>query len=176
MTDPDLVNAARGGDVVGTDALLRSIWPHAYRIAFVVLRESAAAEDAAQDALARVWATIGELHEPEAFAAWFYRIVVNSAKMQRRGADRRQVREQTFVEAKVSADEDQRIDLSVALRSLPEWLRVPIVLHYYAGLSSAEIGRVLSAPSATIRFRLALARRQLRPKLVADPEIQVALL
>jgi len=65
------------------------------------------------------------------------------------------------VPAEERSDDDTRIDISVALGTLPEWLRLPIVLHYYAGLSSVEIGRVLGAPAATIRFRLSVARRQL---------------
>ena len=175
MVDPALVQSARNGDAGAVDALLRALWPHAYRIAFVVLRDGAAAEDAAQDALARVWATLGELNEPVAFAAWFYRLVVNSAKMERRSSNRRRAREETHVPAEERSDVDTRIDISVALGTLPEWLRLPIVLHYYAGLSSVEIGRVLGAPAATIRFRLSVARRQLKPKLDAERPIGVAL-
>lgn len=175
MVDPALVQSARNGDAGAVDALLRALWPHAYRIAFVVLRDGAAAEDAAQDALARVWATLDDLNEPAAFAAWFYRLVVNSAKMERRSANRRRAREETFVSKIVLPDEDERIDLLSALHSLPEWLRIPIVLHYYAGLSSNEIGRALGAPAATIRFRLALARRRLRPKIRVECEVEVAI-
>ena len=54
--------------------------------------------------------------------------------------------------AEERSDDDTRIDISVALGTLPEWLRLPIVLHYYAGLSSVEIGRVLGAPATRFDF------------------------
>ncbi len=130
MIDPQLLVAARGGDPNSMDALLRELWPDAFRISFLLLRDRAAAEDSAQDALARVWATLDDLNDLAAFPAWFYRLVVNGAKMQQRGAGRRRVREETSVSIEVSRDEDDRIDVNSAIRSLPEWLRVPVVLHY----------------------------------------------
>ncbi len=79
-----LAAAAAGGSTPATSDLLERVWPDAYRIAWSVLGERTAAEDAAQEACARLWASIGTLRRPDAFVGWFYRIVVNEAKRRRR--------------------------------------------------------------------------------------------
>jgi RNA polymerase sigma-70 factor (ECF subfamily) len=54
------------------------------------------------------------------------------------------------------------MDVRSALFALPVRLRIPMVLHHYSDLSSKEIGHIVGAPSATIRFRLAQARRSMQ--------------
>ena len=57
--------------------------------------------------------------------------------------------------------------LSLALRALPEQLRLPLVLKYTEGMSYLEIARVLSIPESTVRGRIARAKQQLRKELDA---------
>jgi RNA polymerase sigma-70 factor (ECF subfamily) len=164
----DDVRAAAGGDPAALDRLLRSLWPRAFRIALGITQNPATAEDAAQDALVLVARRLGGLRDAQSFPAWSSRIVVNAAS----GALRR--RERTAVlddRAAAPSFEDaaaERLDVLQAVRALPLWLRVPLVLRYVDGLTSREIGSALNAPSATIRFRLALGRRRLASVLGAD--------
>ena len=44
---------------------------------------------------------------------------------------------------------------------LPEPLRTVVVLHYFDDLPLSEIGKVLSAPLGTVKFRLHRARLEL---------------
>jgi DNA-directed RNA polymerase specialized sigma24 family protein len=53
------------------------------------------------------------------------------------------------------------------LGRLPASQRAAIVLHYYAGLSTAEIALHLDAPKATVRWRLFAARARMRSWLGA---------
>ena len=61
----------------------------------------------------------------------------------------------------------------VAARTVePEWLdtlapelRSVVVLRYFEDLTSREIGTVLGVPAPTVRFRLMVALRRLRPLL-----------
>jgi hypothetical protein len=55
-----------------------------------------------------------------------------------------------------------------SLCRLPESLRLPLELHYFVGLTSREVGTALGIPAATVRFRLMVARRRLRPLLCAS--------
>jgi RNA polymerase sigma factor (sigma-70 family) len=48
---------------------------------------------------------------------------------------------------------------------LPEPLRVPVVLHYFEGLSTEAIGLRLGCPRGTVLSKLARARKQLRRRL-----------
>ncbi len=73
------IDAARGGNAAALEALLVAAWPHAYRIALSILRHPMAAEDAAQEACARVVLAITQLRSRQAFGVWFYRVVVREA-------------------------------------------------------------------------------------------------
>ena len=155
------VRKALGGDQAALEMLLAATWPRAFRIALSMTAESSTAEEAAQDALVLIATRLPSLRDPAAFAAWSTRIIVNATT----STLRRRVRHAQLDAHGVAAGfEDalaERLDVLRAVASLPLWLRAPLVLRYVDGLTSHEIGLAVGAPSATIRFRLALARRRL---------------
>ena len=172
--DRSLVARATVGDEAAVAKLLCCVWPDAYRIAWSVLRDRPAAEDAAQEACARMWSRIGTLRNPERFAIWFCRIVVNES---------RRIQKQTKRADPVSAEVpehdaivlDDRIAVRTAIDLLEPRLRLPIVLRYYYQLRSAEIAQVLGASAVTVRWWLMLAHRRLARALddrVLDPHSQ----
>lgn len=165
-----MVNAARSGDREALTTLVRVVWPDAYRLARSMLGESAAAEDAAQEACARTLSAIRTLHRPELFAAWFYRIVVNEAKQRLRARARELPVQKSLPDRGEPAyddagRQDDRIDVRRAIDALRPALRVTVVLHYYFGMSSAEIAEITGTSPVTARWRLMVARRQLRTLL-----------
>jgi len=159
--DEKLVDKARAGSVEALERLLESVWPDAYRIAYSILRDRGAAEDAAQESCATVYRSIATLRSAGAFRVWFYRIVAREALRQTRapGTQTAQAAEQ------VATDRESRLDISRALDTLSPDLRAAVVLHYYADLTSSEIADVLGVAAPTVRFRLMLARRRLKPLL-----------
>jgi RNA polymerase sigma-70 factor, ECF subfamily len=164
------VNAARTGDATAGAELVRLIWPNAYRIAWSILHERTAAEDAAQDACARVLSALGGLRKSERFAPWFYWIVVNESRRRLRSAAREaSLASELSTQAAPSTDDESaragHIDLRRAIDSLEPDLRLAVVLRYYFGLSSTEIAHVVSASPVTVRWRLMIARRRLRTLL-----------
>ena len=74
-----------------------------------------------------------------------------------------------------SDDPSERLDLEAAIARLPESLRLVLELHYFVGLTSREVGTALGIPAATVRFRLMIARRRLRP-LLCDSTASSAML
>lgn len=161
---PELIEAARSGKGDGMERLLRTLWPHAYRIARSVVLNDSLAEDAAQEACAIIYRELHGLRSAGAFRVWAYRIVTREAV---RIAKRQAVEPQAI--DGTPADIEAKIDVMRALALLPAGLRAVVVLHYYADLTSSEIGHALSIPSATVRFRLERARKRLAP-LLADDE------
>jgi RNA polymerase sigma factor (sigma-70 family) len=165
----DLASAASKGEQGGHETLVRALWPNAYRIAWSILGEHGAAEDAAQAACATICAKLSTLSDARAFVGWAYRIIVSHARDHARARSRLQSRETlSYDEATVGPAHDDpsvRLDLEAAISALPEPLRLPLELHYFAGLTSAEVGVALGIPAATVRFRLMMARRRLRPLL-----------
>ena len=163
-----LARAASNGDAGAYERLVRLLWPNAYRIAWSILGERGAAEDAAQAACAAICTKLSTLSDPEAFVAWAYRIVVSHARDLARARSRLQQRETVgYDEATGTTSDDPsvRLDLEAAIGRLPESLRLVLELHYFVGLNSREVGTALRIPAATVRFRLMMARRRLRPLL-----------
>jgi len=165
----DMASAALAGDERAYEALVHSIWPNAYRIAWSILGESAAAEDAAQAACIAICAKLRDLADVRAFAGWSHRIMVSHARDLARARSRLRGRESTGYEAaaaiSIREDVTSRLDLEAAIGRLPEHLRLTLELHYFFGLTTREVGAALGIPSATVRFRLMAARRRLRPLL-----------
>jgi RNA polymerase sigma-70 factor (ECF subfamily) len=163
---PALARAASDGDY---EALIRAIWPNAYRIAWSILRERGAAEDAAQAACATICAKLSTLADTRAFIGWAYRIIVSHARDHARARSRLQLRETIgygdAASMSMRDDPTERLDLETAISRLPESLRLALELHYFVGLTSQEVGAALGVPAATVRFRLMMARRRLRPLL-----------
>jgi RNA polymerase sigma-70 factor (ECF subfamily) len=141
--------------------LLERLWPDAYRIAYSVLRDHAAAEDAAQESCAVLHRSLHTLRDEGALAAWFYRIVVNES----RTIARRRMREIPIADAAVpavSAPNVEYLDLRSAIEALPTTQRLPIIFHYHYGLRDHEIAGILGISHVAVRFRLFAARRSLK--------------
>ncbi|MBQ8616524.1 MAG: hypothetical protein IJ418_03310 [Clostridia bacterium] len=59
------------------------------------------------------------------------------------------------------------VTLSLALRALPEALRLPLTLHYAEGMTYEEVASALRLPEPTVRGRIVRAKQQLRKELDA---------
>lgn len=165
--DKTCLASALGGDRTAAASLIASLWPDAYRIAWASLRDSSAAEDAAQEACARAWRALSSVRSADRFAVWFYRIVVNEC----RRSQNKSTSELRLVDRLPAAPNepctDERVDVRRAIDLLPASLRLIVVLRYYYDLSSVEIAEVVNASPITVRWRLMLAHRRLRTALAA---------
>lgn len=161
--DDTFVARACGGDDSAAAELIQTVWPDAYRIAWSVLKNRAAAEDAAQEACARAWCGLRGLRHSERFAVWFCRIVVNESKrIAQKGPRDTPVID---VPENDAGSLDDRIAVRVAIDALEPRLRLPILLRYYYGLRSAEIAQVLDSSAVTVRWWLMLGHRRLAAAL-----------
>jgi len=75
----DLVLRARNGDVDAYSRLVEATQRMVYAVALTVLRDSTAAQDAAQQTFLRAFRRLGDLQDPAAFAGWLRRIVITVA-------------------------------------------------------------------------------------------------
>jgi RNA polymerase sigma-70 factor (ECF subfamily) len=156
------VEAARMGDPHELSRLIEAVWPDAYRLAFAILGDHAFAQDAAQESCVILCRSIARLRGAEAFRVWFSRIVVREASRIKR---RRSGATPFAAQLPETTDHAMAIDIWRALAALPQKLREVVVLRYFEDFSSREIASVLRIPDGTVRFRLAIARRRLRPLL-----------
>lgn len=136
------------------------------RLCFLILRDRAAAEDAAQETFLRAWQSWERFDGRAAVKTWLTSIAVNVCRHQLRSPwRRRRVDWETLGD--LAAPEQHAEDGTVlrAVLSLPKKYREIVVLHYYQGFSTPEIARMLCLPTGTVSVRLMRARERLKPML-----------
>ena len=143
----------------------------AVRVAFSVLRCREDAEDVAQEAFARAYRHYGEFREREHFKAWMVRVTWRLA-IDRWRSDRRRTRRDQAVDEPHRASTEQLAAASerssllwAAIDTLPEKLRIAIVLSAIEGHGVADVARLLQVPVGTVKSRLFLARKGLAERL-----------
>ena len=132
-----------------------------YRVAWAILQNSADVADALQETALRAWQHRSKLRNPQYFGTWVTRICINVCRRIKR--KRRPVI--SLEEAPEAAAPPPDMTLSLALRSLPENLRLPLMLQYAEGMSYLEISQVLRISEAAVRGRIFRAKQQLRKEL-----------
>ena len=135
-----------------------------YRVAFTILRNDHACEDAMQDTALKAWEKRESLRAPRYFSTWITRICINACRdIQRQG--KRILALEDITEPAVSPPDPA---LNLALAALPETLRLPLVLCYSEGMTYAEIATALRLPVPTVRGRIHRAKKELRKELDAE--------
>lgn len=144
----------------------------AFRVAYGVLHHRQDAEDVAQEAFTRAYRGFRQLRDRERFRAWLVRTTWRLALDRQRAERRRLARESVApIEHAPSAADDilaasQRAErLWRAIDTLPEKLRLVIVLTSIDEHGLDEVSRLLSVPAGTVKSRLFEARRRLKEEL-----------
>src|SRR5712664_1818402 len=157
------------------EARLAECGPLAYRVARGVLRNSADAEDVAQEALLRAYRRFDRLRDRNRFRAWLIRISFRLAIDRLRSAKRREQRDVLWSQPAhqppavtaedLAASSEFQVHLDRALAELPEKLRLVLLLAAMEGYTIDEIASLLSIPVGTVKSRIFVARKQLAEKL-----------
>lgn len=140
-----------------------------------VCRNSALADDIAQDALIRAWRRMGQLRDTAAFKSWLFGIGWRLASEERRAAGRRVKREEDWMQVQeqaraegVSAEEN--LALEAAMQDLTPDQRACISLCLAGGWSHGEASVVLDMPVGTIKSHIKRGRARLLAALGGDDE------
>lgn len=147
---------------------LTESYAQSVRTAFLILGNRLDAEDAVQEAFLRAWKFRDAIAKESSFKPWLYRVVVNSCNSKLRQEiphrDRRSAEESLLNIATIDKVSDRFAlshDMMIALKDLPEHLRVVVVLRYYVDLSEREIAIAISRQPGTVKSRLNEARKRL---------------
>lgn len=173
--DRQLVERARSGDQDAYGILVRERARPLLGVAFRILRDQDAADDAVQAALVRMWRDLPKLRDPDRFEAWSIRVVVR-ASMDALRAERwhRSIRIVPSIEPSApdaSRATSLRDELDGAFRRLSPEHRAVVVLHHHLGYSIGEIAEILGVPYGTVGSRLHHALRDLRSTLARDERL-----
>lgn len=181
--EQDLVRRIQNGERELFYELLRPYESRVYAAAFAVLRNPADAEDAAQEAVLKAFAHIGQFRSEARFSTWLIQITINQARMRRRRdhanimqpigehqdeegthtprefADWREIPSESLERAEF------RGLLFEALASLGDKYRETFVLRDVHHLSIEEVAETLGISRASVKTRLLRARMMLRDLL-----------
>jgi RNA polymerase sigma-70 factor (ECF subfamily) len=172
--DEYLVVLSQTGSRDAWDGLARRWTPRLLRYVRRVLGGSSEAAEAARDVVQETWIGairgLGSLRDPKQFRAWIYGIAtrkcVDAIRANRRG--RSLAADDSgagMADREAALDPDRRMDLAMAIRTLPPMHRAVVHLFYREDLSVEEIATVLDVPAGTVKSRLHHAREALRRQL-----------
>jgi len=151
------IRGAQRGSVSDLEALFRHHWPRAYRAAYLVVHDSAAAEDIAQESFLAAVRSLDRFDRRRPFGPWLHRIVVNRAiDWSRARALRREVGEGALgtVAAGAPPDNPHSRTLASALADLSPEHRAVIVLRHLLEYTPGEVAELLGLPRGTVNSRL----------------------
>jgi RNA polymerase sigma-70 factor (ECF subfamily) len=158
------VRGAQQGSVSDLEALFRTHWPRAFRTAYLVAHDAAAAEDIAQESFLAAIRSLDRFDRRRPFGPWLHRIVVNRAIDWTRARRLRGEVELSESVATVSAPADPGETFS-ALARLPPEQRAVIVMRYLLEFTPGEIAEALDLPRGTVNSRLRRGLDALGPEL-----------
>ena len=152
------MQGAQAGSASDLEALFRHHWPHAYRAAYVVVHDAAAAEDIAQEAFLSAVRSLDRFDRRRPFGPWLHRIVVNRAiDWTRARALRREVAGEALESTpgpRAGPLEGNPVGLAAHLADLPPEQQAVIVLRYLLEYTPGEIADILELPRGTVNSRL----------------------
>lgn len=183
LKDPDMILRQ---DIVDREhlatAMLDSYYAALHFLAYSILGDADAADDAVQETIIRALDRIDSYQIGSNMKAWLSTIVVNQCRnvLRRRAARQRLTgglrllfrgRSPQKSSEQHTLGEEAKKELWTAVNNLHEKHRLPIILRYVHNISVREIAQLLDTREGTIHSRLHRACQQLRRQLrVSDSE------
>src|SRR6202158_4054380 len=164
--DRELVQRAKAGDRSAFDELVGPLIGQAFRLAFGMLHDRAAAEDAVQEAAGRSWRKMNNLRPGNPIRPWFLAIVANQCRTPMRARWWSVLRVEGIEGSESAAFEDRVVrgaDLRAALRKLGTDQREVLVLRYYLDLPLEEVAAITGVRVGTVKSRINRGLAAMRP-------------
>ena len=155
------VTKAKTGDKEALLSLINENRLNIYRVAKGILKNEEDIEDAIQNTIIKSFQNIKTLKEDKFFRTWIIRILINECNEILRKNKKYVSLYDNNIEEKYN-DSYENIDLTTAINSLNEELRITTVLFYFEDMPTKEIAKILEIPEGTVRSRLNRARKQLK--------------
>jgi RNA polymerase sigma-70 factor (ECF subfamily) len=154
--------------------LIKPLIAPGFRLAFAMMHDAAAAEDAVQEACFTAWRKVASIRDHDRLRSWFLGVVANKCRNARRqrwvaGVTLGLPEQLTVVSQEERAM--QGADLRRAVGRLRHDDRLVVVLFFYLDLPLEEVAAIAGTSVAAARARLYRSIGRLRP----DLEIQEAL-
>lgn len=164
------------------DLLVPAYQDRVFRLAYSILKDRAAAEDAAQEAFVRVWKALPGFDGRAALGTWIYAITRNTCLMELRrrrpmvsldDPDSSEAERATAAIATSPAADPERDNLIRLLETLPRNQQEAVRLFYLEDRSYENVAEQLGMPLGTVKNLLHRARKRLM-ELARPAEVQAA--
>lgn len=182
-----LIAAAQRGNLDAFNELVLHYQSQVYNLAFHIMHDPAAADDATQEAFISAYRAMKKFRGGS-FRSWLLRIVKNACYDELRRRKRRpQVSWEDFGELDEEANpylgdggdkpeetlQQQELHalLERTIAKLPEHQRTTLILVDQMGLAYDEAADVMNVAIGTVKSRLARARREMQELLQAEREL-----
>ena len=167
IPDVELVEFARLGDRPAFDELLRRHDDRMRALAYRLLADRHAMDDALQEAYLKAYRALDRFRAGSDFGAWLYRVTYNACIDELRKRKRSPVARDDEVDRASTRPGPERVvsaseTVRSALADLPVDQRVTIVLVDGEGFDHREAAEILGVAAGTIASRLHRARATLR--------------
>jgi RNA polymerase sigma-70 factor (ECF subfamily) len=188
MDENALIQSARKGDLNAFNTLVLAYQHQVYNLAYRIMAEQAAAEDATQDTFISAYKNLKSFRGGS-FKSWLLRIVTNACyddlrRRKRRPAtslDEMMGDQEGDMEFDVPSADDgpetvmqrrEMIDLiQTGITTLPDDQRITLVLSDVQSMSYEEIAEMTHTNVGTVKSRLSRGRARLREYLQAHGEL-----
>ncbi|MCL2213417.1 MAG: sigma-70 family RNA polymerase sigma factor [Oscillospiraceae bacterium] len=148
------------------DALIEDYGDMVYRLAFLYLKNKEDAEDVFQDVFMKLFTVTAQFESTAQLKSYVATTTVNRCKNILRSVWRKRVDCTDEIEELCNfADQSytqREGELVKEVLALPLKYRRVLYLHYYEGYQTAEIAKMLTLPSATVRTQLVRGRELLK--------------
>lgn len=170
----DLVAKAIAGDEVALDHLIRPLLQPAYRLAYMLLHDREAAEDAVQEAALKSWRKLSKLRPGADPRPWFLGFVANECRNMRRLRWREVIKLGARDDIpRPGAPKVSDPDLLRALAQLPDRDRLVVLMHFYLDMSLDEVATATGSGTAAVRSRIYRAVKRLKPHMSMEEVARV---
>ena len=173
MDNADLIDAARAGDAMALESLLRAYRAEVVRYAVRLCVSPADAEDATQEALLALSRYIGALREVAALSSWlFFAVRTHCLRLARRSVRYALAIDEERLSIEGPSPEEQLVDhqlrhrISLILAEIDPPMRDVILRRDVLGESAIEAAAALGLSVDALKSRLHRARAEVKKKLL----------
>jgi len=161
--ETEIIQRCQAGDISAFEEVYHYYSQPMYRLARGILSSHEDAEDAIQEAFARLYRYIKKFRFGSDFSTWFYRVVVNACyDVVRKRSRLDQVEFDDKIDVSQNPSVETRMQLEEALSKLPVKMRTSFVLFAVEGFKQEEIAEILHIKLGTVKAQVFAAKRKLR--------------
>ncbi len=172
----ELIKYAQSGDIKALEELIKKVQKQVYALFSHLTDNKSDVSDLTQEALLKMAKNIKQLNEISNFKQWLNKIITNTFyDYSKRKTDKLVDLDENELEKikdKLGCEPGEKCLFSeleklikTALLTLPQHLRLSLILREYEGLSYEDISKITNTTLGTVKSRISRARLKLQEQL-----------